>query len=427
MGYYAPTRPPGDGKTVVLMLRKLLFRLNLLFVMVVMTVAAGLSAAGATTVTGVRLGQNGDFTRLVLDLDDASSFRTFLLDGPPRVVVDFPPMDWRLLKTAGRQGRGVIAGFRFGVFDRGTSRMVLDLKRPARVAQAFILPPREGYGYRFVIDLKPVGQKEFSAILRPSREGMPAAMAATRPAAIRLPPVPVARPRQRLPVVVLDPGHGGIDPGASSLNGHREKDITLAIARNLARHLRATGRVKVVMTRNRDIFLKLRERVRIARRAGADLFISLHADTISRSSVRGASIYTLSETASDKEAAALAAKENKADVIAGVNLSGHSEDVAEILIDLAQREAMNASASFVSYLLPAMRRHGIKLLRKPHRSAGFRVLKAPDVASVLLELGYLSNRRDESRLLSRKGQSEIAAAITDAVLAYLEKQQAYNR
>ncbi len=408
------------------MLRKLLFRLNVLPVLMAMTVMVSLSAAGAATVTGVRLGENGDITRLVLDLDNASSFRTFLLDDPPRVVIDFPPMDWRLLKTAGRQGRGVIAGFRFGVFDQGTSRMVLDLKRPARVAQAFILPPREGYGYRFVIDLKPVTQKEFSTLLRP-QGGLPADLAATRPAAIKLPPVPVARPRHRLPVVVLDPGHGGIDPGASSLNGHREKDITLAIARNLARHLRATGRVKVVMTRNRDVFLKLRERVRIARRAGADLFISLHADTISRSSVRGASIYTLSETASDKEAAALAAKENKADVIAGVNLSGHSEDVAEILIDLAQREAMNASASFVSYLLPSMRRRGIKLLRKPHRSAGFRVLKAPDVASVLLELGYLSNRRDESRLLSRKGQSEIAAAITDAVLAYLEKQQAYNR
>jgi N-acetylmuramoyl-L-alanine amidase len=179
------------------------------------------------------------------------------------------------------------------------------------------------------------------------------------------------------------------------------------------------GRQRVLLTRSRDVFIPLRRRVAIARAAGADLFVSIHADSTANHKVRGGGIYTLSENSSDEETAALAAKENRSDVIAGVNLSGHDDEVASILIDLTQRETMNYSAHFASALVPELRQL-IHMRRKPHRFAGFRVLKAPDVPSVLVELGYLSNRRDEKMLTSAKSRAAIATAIARAVNNYFK-------
>lgn len=234
------------------------------------------------------------------------------------------------------------------------------------------------------------------------------------------PPKPFARPQKREKItVVIDPGHGGIDPGTISLNGVYEKNITLAMARAMKKKLENTGRYKVLITRNRDIFIALRGRVKFAHDAKAALFISLHADSVKNPNTRGASIYTLSERASDKEAAALADKENKADMIAGIDLTGESQEVTNILIDLAQRETMNQSGSFAKFLVKRLRKK-TRLLRNTHRFAGFAVLKAPDVPSVLLEMGFLSNGKDERALRSRSHREKMAVAITAAIDDYFK-------
>jgi N-acetylmuramoyl-L-alanine amidase len=225
-------------------------------------------------------------------------------------------------------------------------------------------------------------------------------------------------PKKRL--IAIDPGHGGIDPGATGVSGVYEKNITMAVARAVKRRLQATGRYEVLLTRDRDVFVRLRDRVEIARKAGADLFLSIHADTIANKKIRGASVYTLSEKASDKEAAALAEQENKADLIAGVDLSRENPEVTNILIDLAQRETMNQSARFAGLLVGSLKRD-VRLLRNSHRFAGFVVLKAPDIPSVLIELGFLSNRYDERLLRDRRHRAKLAGAITAAIDRYFAR------
>ena len=244
------------------------------------------------------------------------------------------------------------------------------------------------------------------------------------------------KPRPNLPrraapprwVIAIDPGHGGQDPGAIAPTGVYEKQITLATARALRDELQstATGRYKVVLTRNRDVFIRLRDRIAIARAAGADLFVSLHADTIANRATRGLSVYTLSERASDAEAAALAERENKVDLIAKVDFSGASPEVTNILIDLVQRETMNDSARLASLLVRELADE-TELLPKTHRFAGFAVLKAPDVPSALIELGYLSNTTDERLLRRRDHQRGLARAIARAIDGYFVRVEARGR
>ncbi|HXM69492.1 MAG TPA: N-acetylmuramoyl-L-alanine amidase, partial [Thermoanaerobaculia bacterium] len=218
-------------------------------------------------------------------------------------------------------------------------------------------------------------------------------------------------------VVVVDPGHGGVDPGTTGISGIYEKELTLAAAKELKRQLEASGRYQVVLTRDKDVFLPLRERVQLARTARAELFISLHADSIGSDSIVGSSVYTLSEKASDAQAAALAANENKADTIAGANLDGYSGEVADILIDLAQRETKNDSAKYAHDLVQELDRSG-RMLEHASRSAGFAVLKAPDVPSVLLEMGYLSNPQEERELRDPAYRVRLMTAVKRAVDIY---------
>jgi len=234
-----------------------------------------------------------------------------------------------------------------------------------------------------------------------------------------LPPgVPLLRPEPAgLPLVYIDPGHGGPDPGTIGHSGSYEKNVTLAVAQELERQLLATGRYRVKLTRESDIFVALRERFEMARIDHADIFISLHADSSFVGDPRGLSVYTLSETSSDAEAAALAAKENKADLIAGVDLSKQSTAVTSILIDLAQRETKNQSAHFAELLVNELSRVTM-LLPNTHRFAGFAVLKAPDIASVLIEMGYLSNVQDEALLLSAAHRAKLAGAMLRAIDGY---------
>ncbi|MCC7015930.1 MAG: N-acetylmuramoyl-L-alanine amidase [Rhodospirillales bacterium] len=228
---------------------------------------------------------------------------------------------------------------------------------------------------------------------------------------------PPRRPEARRPrgkrIVVVDPGHGGPDPGTSGARGPYEKHVTLAVAKEIKHQLEQSGRYKIVLTRDRDIFLRLRDRVALAREAQADLFLSIHADSIPDGSARGPSVYTLSEKASDREAAELAEKENKADVIAGLDLSHETPEVGSILIDLAQRETMNRSAHFAAGLIGEIRRE-TAVLRNTHRFAGFAVLKAPDVPSVLVELGFLSHPADEKALATRVHRIRLAQAVLRA-------------
>jgi N-acetylmuramoyl-L-alanine amidase len=233
------------------------------------------------------------------------------------------------------------------------------------------------------------------------------------------PPPPKKLPSPaRQHIVVLDPGHGGIDPGAIGTDGTYEKDVVLKVGLEVRRRLEATGRYKVVMTRDTDRTVRLRERLQIAHESGGQLFISLHADSlVVAPEVQGASVYTLSEQASNDEAARLASRENRADILAGIDLSGQEDVVTEILIDLAQRDANNKSIEVADLMLDQLG-NVTKLARQRPSQAGFVVLKSPDMPSVLIELGYLSNAADERALRDPGHVAKLAKAIVEGIDRY---------
>ena len=393
-----------------LLSRSLWRSLALLMLPLFMSNAAGAEPA----VTAIRLGVQAEGTRVVLDLTSALEYTIFTLADPYRVVIDLPEVEWRLPGTSLALGRGMVQRFRYGLFRAGVSRVVLDVSEPVAVRRSFMMQPTVDFHYRLVLDLAPVSAEEFTrqAQLVPPPKPVAAAQA---------PPPPEAEPgaESDRPLIVVDPGHGGVDPGTTGLSGGYEKAITLASALELQRQLEATGRYRVVLTRSRDVFVSLLRRLEIARAGGGDLFISLHADALDNRTVHGAAVYTLSENASDAEAAALAAKENKSDIIAGIDLASdaYDDEVTSILIELAQRETMNLSAEFAAAVIPELGREG-GVLRKSHRYAGFRVLKAPDIPSVLIELGYVSNPEDEARLRDPAHRRALMGAIVRATDHY---------
>lgn len=379
-------------------------------------------AKAVIAVTDVRVGLHGERTRVVLDLNQGVEFSIFTLPAPYRVVINLPEVSWSLAPQNLPENKGLISGLRFGLFSPGTSRMVIDAKGPVEVQKAFLLKPIKGQAtgghHRLVLDLVPTSETVFLETLV-SRK---AQAKASQPAKVQTAAmaVPVRKPAlSGKKVIVIDPGHGGVDPGTIGVSKTYEKNVTLAMARDIKKALEATGRFKVVLTRDRDIFIRLRDRVRKAREVGADLFISIHADSVKNRKTRGLSVYTLSDKASDKEAAALAHKENKADLIAGIDLSSENAEVTNILIDLAQRETMNQSAIVAQGLVQELKRE-VKLLRNTHRFAGFAVLKAPDLPSVLVEAGFLSNAQDERNLLSRKYRARMAKALAQGVKRHFD-------
>lgn len=229
------------------------------------------------------------------------------------------------------------------------------------------------------------------------------------------PTVPMAKPK----LVFLDPGHGGRDPGALGRRGTQEKSVVLAIARDLQRELLAGNRYRVLLSRTTDSFVPLRQRVARAQAANADLFLSLHADAHSDSDVRGASVYTLSEEATDREAAALAARENRADaVVSGMRLSDKPDAVAQTLVAMSQRGTVNDSRRLADTIVATFARNGVRLLPRTHRQAGFAVLTSPEIPAALVELGYLSNSQDEKLLTVRQHQLALARALRASVDAY---------
>ena len=389
-------------------------------------------------VTAARIGLRDKVTRFVLVLSEPVPFETFTLADPYRLVIDLAEVTWRLPAELGGRGAGSVSGFRYGLFRPGSSRVVLDLRAPIRVKSAYVLPAGDSRTHRLVVDMEETSAEAFQAALKPPNGPPSPAKAAESPSPAKAAENGAQRSSEAMAVLierpkpggrrilVLDPGHGGVDPGAVGAAGTQEKALTLAIAEELKRQLAADPRYQVVLTRESDVFMRLTERVATARTAGAHLFISLHADTLSSAQVRGASVYTLSERGSDQAAEVLAAKENRADVIAGVDVSNYNPDVTSILIDLSQRESKNDAARFANMLIDEMGKD-TTVLHKTHRFAAFAVLKAPDVPSVLVELGYLSNRREERELGSSRHRAKLAAAIRRAVDAYFSYQDALTR
>lgn len=373
-------------------------------------------SAAQTVARDARLGGDEQHTRFVADLSEEVPFRLFTLADPYRVIVDLPDVKFQLPAGLGQKGRGLIAAFRFGLITEGKARIVIDLNAPVLVDKAFVLAPKNGQPARLVIDLVRTGRKQFLAALKHSPARRSGLMGRTREPATP-PSVKKRKDRNSKPVIVIDPGHGGLDPGAISRKGLKEKDVVFAFSRALGAKLRATGRYKVAYTRKMDTYVALRERVALARKQGAGLFLSIHADALpgrNSTKISGATVYTLSEKASDDEARALAAKENLSDVIAGVDLPEMEDKVTGILIDLALRETKNLSITFADITLANLKGK-TPLMKKAHRFAGFRVLKAPDVPSVLIELGYMSNPADTAKLTSLAWREKIAVALVKSV------------
>jgi N-acetylmuramoyl-L-alanine amidase len=379
--------------------------------------AAAERAGARPTVTDVRIGAHSDFTRFVLELDAAPAYRVFALADPYRVVIDLPEIEWPALASG--QNGGLIGELRYGLFTPTTSRVVLDLEGPASLREVFVIPPRDGKGYRLVVDLQPTDRNAFMASELDRRLVSEAALPLVRAALPAAPAVP-SDPR---PTVVIDAGHGGVDPGAIGVSGTYEKQLALDYALDLARVLE--GRYRVVLTRDDDRFIPLRDRYRIAEQARGDLFISLHANIHSSGRIRGASVYTLSQDSSDAEAAALAAKENKADALGGVELSPHSDTVSHILIDLMQTDTLNLSRSFAEMLVDSLGER-VKLLKNTHRFAGFAVLKSPSVPSVLVEVGYMSNAEEERQLKTAAHRRKVVESLAASVDRFFKLQTAMH-
>ena len=373
--------------------------------------AAPVSADSFPVATDARLGGDETQTRFVVDLSRKIDLHVFTLADPYRVVVDIPQVTFRLPPKAGESGRGLIKAFRFGLVMPGGSRIVLDAAKPVRVDKAFVVDPADGAPARLVLDLAATDRESF---LRKISLDQRFAHTQTPPSREQQSSSGDARP-----LIVLDPGHGGIDTGTKGPNGQMEKDIVLDFAKRLKEKIETAGKYRVLLTRSDDTFVPLAERVRFAREAGAGLFISIHADSLphKEGDAQGATVYTLSETATDPAAARLAEQENRADVIAGVDLKDQPDDVADILIDLAQRETKAFSVQFANKLVGTMKQ-STRLHKEPIKSAGFRVLRAPDVPSVLVELGYVSNKEDLQSLSSDSWRDHAANAMASAVDGY---------
>lgn len=371
------------------------------------------SGDSQSVATDIRIGGDDKQTRFVVDLSRKIDITAFMLADPYRVVVDLPRTTFKLPANTGVQARGLVKAFRYGLIMQGGSRIVLDTKAPVRLEKSFVIDAAEGQPARLVLDLVATDRASFM------RNITLANRSAQQSASARPSDAPPKVEGDARPLIVIDPGHGGIDNGAKGTGGELEKDVVLAFALTLREKLEAQGKYRVAMTRSEDEFIALGERVRFARSRNAALFVSVHADALPKREglAEGATVYTLSENASDAEAARLAETENKADVIAGVDLTAEPDDVANILVDLAQRETKTFSMQFARTVVDELK-SAARLHKHPLKSAGFKVLLAPDVPSVLVELGYMSTKDDLKQLTSANWRARTAQALAQAVDAY---------
>ena len=380
----------------------------------------------AANVQKIRLGDHPDKTRLVIEVSGKLDYNAFILPAPQRLVVDFKGRNLSCA-SLGHVENNMLKFARHSS-DGQTLRLVFDAKKNIKIKASFFLPAIDGKPNRLVIDLvggaaKPSMQYTAQKQDKKQTTLIQAAPPYKAPTLAERPVRPIVA---RKHVVVLDAGHGGKDPGAVGAGGLYEKKVVLATVKRLKALLEASGHYEVVLTRDDDRYIRLSERVRIARRHNADLFMSVHADSVEKHTVRGASVYTLSEKATDAQTARLAARENKSDVIAGVDLSDEGQDVAAILIDLALRDTKNQSTFLAQELINSFKAHSIGTLRTPLHSAGFAVLKAPDIPSVLVEIGFMSNKSEARLLNTAAHQDKIAKALKKSIDSYFAKQTHYT-
>jgi N-acetylmuramoyl-L-alanine amidase len=386
------------------------------------------AAADLPVASDARLAGDAKQTRFILDLDKTITFQAFTLADPYRVVVDIPQISFQLAPGTGNAGRGLVKAFRYGLVMPGGSRLVLDLAGPAKIANSYVLEAANGQPPRLVLELEEVDRANFVQLLSPESRPELKPTVVEAKAAVAMPDAAAAakpvEPQDARPLIVIDPGHGGIDNGTQS-SGEMEKNLVLGFGLALRDRIEKSGKYRVVMTRTDDTFIPLNDRVKVARNRSAALFVSIHADALPRreGDAQGATIYTLSDKASDAEAERLAEAENKADAIGGVNLTDEPTEVADILIDLAQRETRTFANRFARLLMGEMKTT-VRMHKHPLKSAGFRVLKAPDVPSVLVELGYVSNKGDLEHLMSEDWRTKTVGSMAQAVDAFFAKRLA---
>ncbi|MGO4705148.1 N-acetylmuramoyl-L-alanine amidase [Microvirga sp. 2MCAF38] len=370
--------------------------------------AATESDRGPAIAAAINVESEASRTRFKVVLSKPVTAKAFVMERPDRVIVDLPEVTFHVPAESGRKKEGAIASFRYGLFAPGQSRVVIDLAQPAIVSSVNVSSRMDDGSYLLTLELTKVEREEYKRV---------ATASATATAA--KPPMSVPEPtpnKDNRPLIVLDPGHGGIDPGAASLTGTFEKELVLGFAQLLKKRLDEGGRYRVVLTRDSDVFISLGERVKFAQKRKADLFISIHADSISggQQDVRGLTVYTRAERASDADSARLADRENKADSIAGVDTKEEADDVSDILQELTLRETRVFSHGFATNLVGELESVA-RLNKNSRREAGFWVLRAHDVPSVLLELGYLSSRKDYDLLVSDEWRGKATAAMATAI------------
>lgn len=409
-------QPCGD---TALMLRFARLILMLCAALVASPVAAqdsALSALARLDAGGSEIAAAGDGLAVTLAISQPVPWRVRVLDGPPRLIMDFREVDWSNLADMPVDAEAILA-LRAGVFRPAWSRLVVELTGPMVVSRSEMAT--DGQGAQVRVTLRAATQDEFAAAAALPE---PPEWALPRAADLAPPRIPFSQ-RQGPLKVVLDPGHGGIDPGAEQ-GDLSEADLMLTFARSLKELLIRTGEAEVVMTREDDSFVPLEERISIARAAEGDVFISLHADALAEGAAKGATIYTLAEEATDKAAQTLAERHDRDDLLAGVDLTAQDDLVARVLIDMARLETTPRTDRLAQELESAIKGAGIKMHRNARQSAGFSVLKSPDIPSVLLELGFLSSDSDRANLTDPAWRSRMAEAIKTGILAWAAGERA---
>lgn len=363
--------------------------------------------------SAARIAGNEARTRVVIDFAEEPEFEVHYLDSPERIVVDLPSTDFAF-PAKDLEAAGLFRDVRFGTMDEGRARIVLTAKKPVRLAISEVQPNSEGNGVRLVLDAEITDKATFANLVKDQSWQPPSPVTTASVDGV----VSGKSDRQAQFIIAVDAGHGGIDNGAQGgKTGTHEKDITLAFAKELTERLNKEPGIQAVLTRESDEFLALSERVQIARQKGANLLISLHADTLKQKGIRGATVYTISDRASDRMAAELAERENLSDELAGVAMPASQPEVADILLDLTRRETQAFSVTLAGNILASFEGQ-IGLINNPHRYAGFRVLQAPDIPSILLEMGFLSNPEDEKLLLDVEWRKKLADVMAKAVGKY---------
>ncbi len=385
-------------------------------VLLALAVAAPAFAVSATAAPllafAARIAGDDARTRLIIDFDRKPDFKVHYVANPFRVLIDLPETDFGI-KAEQLEARGIFSEIRYGTMAEGRSRIVLTAKKPITVVLAEVQEEQGAASYRLVIDAAIVTKEAFQAQME-KQSWQEVATPATEQKPVMLPGGNAGGPF----VIAVDAGHGGIDNGArGGITQTEEKNVTLAFAKALADALNTLPDTKAILTRDKDEFLSLSQRVQLARNEGANLLISIHADTLKQKDTRGATVYTISDKASDSLAASLAERENLSDQIAGIAFVDEPAEVADILLDLTRRETQAFSINLAQSVVSTFKNE-VLLINNPHRHAGFRVLTAPDVPSILLELGFMSNKDDEQLLIDPAWQKKVAGLVAKAVGEY---------